>query len=977
MSTLNFQPIVLNINISYGAQLIMANIDPGIIRQIGDAIGKSIASEIGKSISSQMANQGNPERVGRGGNANGVSPNASGPTGRGDIKSVQELTKSVKLLKDRMGKIAGGTILGMGESKFLNALNLRQGLLDSFVADAKNIRDNEDSDSVYYKLAQKTIEYIEASGTKISALDDLPQAIERYRIKLHELSKSTDDASKLSDEFKSLISNIQNLKDASGNTVDLFEAFDDESKQVIMDIKTHGIEVDKTSDRYKNQVTVMGELSEVMKHSADIISETTKSVANNYETMMLNSRKQFMSAMKMVAVAGAAGVGQMINDAFRAYDYMTPVGAFNATAWDLKGTALSMGMSMRDLQMGMMQYRDVLRNEASILGRGVFDGDTIEQIQDMGHAFGLNGQEAFHFGMRMRETAMQLGISSEASRDSYRTMTDMYKETAKTMNMSVSEFGDFMNEISSDPAMAGIANVIRSQGGDLQSRLANEIKLRAQTNKLLGLSNEQIKEQIMLENAKKWAPITERYRADVGVQNLVKQLEKSTGMTLSDEAKEAMRIQAFDPAAMNDEQRKLFQEQVVPFLRAAPAAYNEEISKMSEGMNFNQQMGLARQAAIQKELIRQYSDMAGTTDYLAQSEAVLANMQKFIGESNFTNQDVINAMAGTLERTPDNEELFSRIDTALGKTEASPEAPGFIQKILEGLDFFTGIGVSGFGKAVGAFGGAVAIFAKTVLMNQLAQSALLGRMGFKGGGIMGWRKQGIGIIGGDLTKSIGKLGAVSKVAAVGGVAFLATEVAKMGHSFGTWLYSFEGVQLAIADGIDNLVEETKKKMKYLLMGPLAHFWDDEDKPSKSEEDQTASHRRNRLIDRLEAGRYTAGYNTLAEIKNLSNKQLENVQRELVRYRKEQLEKAELVEQEGSTGKSQTQLLEEQNEILREQTGNTDKLVKAEQKKEEERQGAKKRISDQLAAAEAAAAGWKDMTGSAISNAEADYGLQWG
>jgi hypothetical protein len=595
----------------------------------------------------------------------------------------------------------------------------------------------------------------------------------------------------------------------------------------------------------------------------------------------------------------------------------------------------------------------------------------------MGNSIGLTGTEAFNFGMRMRETSTRLGMSAQASEDSYTTMLDFYKQGALAMNMSVSEFGDYMNELSSDPAFVGLSNVIRSQGGDVQTALANEIKLRARTNRLLGLSNEQIKEQIMLENAKRWAPITERYQSEIQGNLLVNQLEKMSGLDLSPEAEAAFKQFNFDPKMMSEAQRELMAKEVRPFLVTAQGMYNEGLVKASAEMTREQALAFSRRQAVPQELVRLFATGSGMMEYIQQSEVVMANLEKVITGTTFTKEDVLNAISGGMERNTQNAELFDRIDKVMGlgaeEQAETKKSSANVEKVVKTMDLFRGAVMGGLTKILGGTIAIIGILTKGMLLRRLGANSLRGiGTGIFGGaqttggvaGNLANASKGAKSLGGSLSRLskgiIGKGGFLLAATAAGGAMW------DLGHAFGSGLYEFSLVQNAIANFADSMAWIVNK------FKGLFGFGDDKEPPTIDE--SAAEARRNRLLMRLEQGRFTAGYKTAAEIQKMTVSELAKAQKEIIDHAAKKAAEAEVTESTSSSGRTLIEVQEESNQLMREQNANTKELVHHERDKREESRNGRARIDEARRAAVASAVGYKESVRSIRDAANQDYSL---
>lgn len=401
--------------------------------------------------------------------------------------------------------------------------------------------------------------------------------------------------------------------------------------------------------------------------------------------------------------------------------------------------AATMGMSNKELLTGMMVYRDTLRKMASEQGINFEDLD-IEQLQDMGKKYAISGEEAFHYGLRMKEATQLLALGSKANLEH---MSDLYANSARLLNMTVDEFGEQFSEMANDPGLVAFMNIMKGTGPNMQATLAKELTTRIKVNKVLGQSNDHMKERMRLEAGNKFGGIEAFIKRQVGTSMEMDLLSDVTGIDFTEED---MRLGGMNRADMTSAEANTWEtsgrvKYETAYADAArkhtEALENASATLMADGTVVTVE---AARDAINQEYrgvmtileaargIHGQASVAETAD--AKYNTVVALLSGTTLEGKAT--EVINDMMDWTDiRGSVGDSIADKLETTLGFNETRIEASGTRQTALGVAENASGIVQSGIGKVLAGIVITLGnILAQNVLTNMiLSKNTLKGAFG--------------------------------------------------------------------------------------------------------------------------------------------------------------------------------------------------------------------------------------------------------
>lgn len=799
------------------------------LKDLAEKFGKTLADATIKRMMTAGAignmNKPETERKGRGGDSNGLLP-GDAPD---DKKFNTEYKRSIDRLTDSLNKSRESIIKRTFSSakefakiptKFLSG----ERKLDKITKDASEFGSYQND--MFKDIIDRTVEYIRKPNTDFSVISDQINALDEYNKKLHEYASNDEITKAQADELKALRQQIYNHK----ISVDLFKGLTSAQITAIKSIESKGF---KSTDpkKIKAASDALGALSTSAHDSSTSIKTVTKSVADNMNAMSDAMSDRAKQIVRISAASFGAGMVQWFNDTVFQYQ--------SSISEQFKVDAIRMGMSHRELQHGILEFRDVLRAESVAQSLdSLYDVD-MTKIQELGKTFGYINDEAFKFGMQMKQSAQQIGLGADFSPDK---MSLFYADAAKTLNMTAGEFGEYFNALSKDANFVGFVNTLRTTGDNVTDVLTAEIKNRIRMNKLLGLGNEELQNRINLENEKKWQPLAEKYKQSFGIELLMGQFEQELGLAFSDREKKLMKMYFKDPAMLTAKEREEISGPLQALL-AAPAAQIEKYNKMYQAepdldkrnLIFDQMKGM------QLEITKVFGDLAGKTGFdLAASENAVAMASKLnMGVLEYAKNLAL------MENAP--KEFLDAVRKITGETE-KPKGKGIDG--LEGIDGFlindatisaiqeihetiVGTAQSGVAKTGLGIAGGIASMGWDILQMRMMHNLVSGKGVFTGmfskagwfgaiSDLVGGTKAAVGSIGGFgktvgsiATGPISKLGLVATNAAAALAGLAAWEAGKV---FGDFIYQNAKDKDWFIDSIDSYMDLGYRQMINFVTG---------------------------------------------------------------------------------------------------------------------------------------------------------------
>jgi hypothetical protein len=689
------------------------------IQQVLAAFAKSLDEAAKKHFTAfAAARTDTGERKGRGGDSNRLLPGESGiPLRREFDKSIKQLS----FILDRASK----NVFQKSYEDINSALEITRGfftrtgrfkkIFDRLLEDADAYA--EQQSGMYRDIADSTMKYIRGSGTDMRKIKGTIDALDNYNKKLHEYVKDNTLSKEKAKELKLLREQLKQRE----ISIDILADADEETRKIVDKLEQGFATL--TDKEFKDYSEGLQGLSSATKKAADVIINLSGSVSENFLRMQENISSRMSYVLKGSAVALGYGFSQMYNDAL--FRYQASINE------DMKGRAITLGMSHRELQEVTLDYRDVLRRMAAETDKGIYSID-LNAVQDIGKTFGMIGEEGLRFGLTMRESAQLLGMGKDFDSEK---MEVFFSDAAKTLNMNVQEFSNYFNEMSKDSNFVSFINNLRVTGDNITKVLGAEVTKRIQMNKLLGLSNEFLQRRISLEQSKKWQTVTERYRSRIGTNILISDLEKQLDMELTQAQKVLLEKYAFDATLLTSAQRKDVQGPLYAVLMAPAVMIQEMQEKLERGeISDAEYSSFANNVALIKHRLLSFGQMTDLMWDPETSEKMVAAARNF----GLKPIEIMQAVSKDMDKLPPD--LKKQFETIMGIPEA---AMGKGPKELTGLDGLifndptitfvgeltekvTGVVSSGIVKAfLGALGG-VANLSFQMAMMKMMHNFLIG-----------------------------------------------------------------------------------------------------------------------------------------------------------------------------------------------------------------------------------------------------------
>lgn len=679
-----------------------------LFKKFGKDFGEAAAKHMAANMSTKQS--GYQETASRGSK---MVTDPSLPKGGGEMGASSDIDEAVR-------KVAGdiqqrsrsiGTKFKESVFKAFKGIDeLRSDGITKFFG--KKLLANVVEDTKAYALTQRKyhrdmidsmVEYTEKDGTRIEALSSTTNKLQEINKTLHAVSNSETGINGIQDIFTKL----NTVGEDGVKLATILNQLDDKHKETLERLnsgkeKLAARPTDKSSAAHKRkyaaQQAAFAELSQATESTADVLAEAGSRITRNMEENLAAHKSRMRTLAKGVALAGGAGIRTHLEDSLRTYNLNLRDTFHRASA--------QLGMAHSEVQRGLVDYKDTLRTEALSHGGDVLGEqgiDTVKQIADIGEVFGLIGTEGFHFGMRLRESTKLIGLA----RPDPIVMRNFYQDAANSLNMSVTEFGEYFNDLSKDPAFASFANSIRSVGGNAQKAMVAEMKSRIKMNKILGLSNENLREQLNLENAKKWGPLADRYKSASGVDALIGIYEKKAGISVDKKDRDLLKIYAKTPELVRGKDRERV-DQLKANFALAPGIIIDGFQKRIDNAMARGDMGEASRIQTEyahvMQVVRTYgTELAGKEFYDPEK------IDKAMAYQAGNDIDVRELLREINSGTMDSGVLAEKLKVIYGGTEElDKEGPTGTTKVyMEGKEMVIGYAQSALGQAIGGVTGAL------------------------------------------------------------------------------------------------------------------------------------------------------------------------------------------------------------------------------------------------------------------------------
>lgn len=662
----------------------MLNIGKKELKDLAEAFAGHLADEFNKKVGfgGKKFNPGS----GRGGNANSLQPDD--PQGymnsSGSIKATKTLTKSLdslvlELSKQRMFGNRTKTAESMrpGSTTRTASNNFDLSLLDRIIPSriinrkkeeaidnlTKNAAELVDKNNGPFKdLAKKTLDYIRNPNTDLKKLDEVTNDIDDLRRSLHQLHKTGNLNNRTLTMFADQMALIT---DHSDEQIDIFGALSKETQELIKSIREGKTTFDQANDKH---VGAVAEISSALENAGNSISEVSMSVSENMQKMIDDIHDRWKTARIAFIASLSFGAVQFAKDITSQYNTLMPR---NFWVENLLGNT---GLSTEDVFVGISQYRQTLREAAIRNGVDFYDyiGGMLRDGsgQDLGESIGLSGEAAWQFTLKLRDSVRNLGLA--ASPSSYAAMLEFYKDSALLLGKTTEEFAEEFSNLASDPLMISMVNNLLYQGEKANEAFKKEMTSRMRMNKLLGMTNEQLMEQIRLEQKQSYLPLEQKIRESIGKQLLA----QSLNMNLSTRQREIL-----DRGTMSGRNALTPNERAIYDTLKAEMNLREVEMRMGENDYVRGSPGLNRDAQVAgaRELRRHFMDMAGS--FTTQEEGNLIERQvRALEEMGLSRNTVFQKLRGTMDLTADEKAI---IDKLTGEAAERPPDDGWRSNIKD------------------------------------------------------------------------------------------------------------------------------------------------------------------------------------------------------------------------------------------------------------------------------------------------------
>lgn len=704
--------------------------------KIAELIIKGLEKYAGKSsaAASAAASEKKYEEVkGRGGSLDKDPINKGGT-----IANAVVFRKNVEQASKHFSMSMGQTSIEFAKKIFHPFRSLKESKMRTILGGTEDIA--AQLSGLQQELAQSLIDYVKDTGTDLSNFTKGTDQLNAFSESLFNITKDEEIAA---GALNDVIDGLKNFEDSAGNVHNIFESLPQHIQNTINTINTEGMhrsklnkDDEKAVKLYNEKKEALRELTGVINESADTIVQVGNEMAHNIDRMSQEVKKNIFFYGKMAASATAVSVFQYVEDSI--FRFQSALGdTYNMAA-------LALGTSHRQIQEGIIQYKDVLRMDSLQTGQGMYTSGTeeaIKHIANLGERFNLIGTEAFQFGMQLRESARLTGLSANLNEKS---MLSFYDKMSTSLNMTIMEFGDFFNSLAHDSSFVSFANSMSIYGNRAQDALEEEITRRARMNKILGLSNDALRERLALENAKRWAPITEKYRSRIGASMLIGKYEEFLGVSLDKQQKSILSQYMMAPQSLDAEQSKIFESTIRPLLTLGPELVQQKINEMIKAAPESQKDALTQQLSVFQHLIGTFGGMGGELAFpVGQSAQALAQFNNIAQEYGKSQEDTLKDMVSGVAQIPGSE-LSDLFKVVSGESEATnEELLKANEKLGKGLEIYSdirellqGMALSVPGKLLAAAGSIGGGLLKSAFDAYFLRGVLTGSwgMGMKGAG---------------------------------------------------------------------------------------------------------------------------------------------------------------------------------------------------------------------------------------------------
>lgn len=412
--------------------------------------------------------------------------------------------------------------------------------------------------------------------------------------KKDELSQLEKELSGLNDALAAVSFNNAKYKQDYDIFLKEFEEIQKKHFNILGNINLEELKYEKveklTVEKRKQLLTeIMGAMNGI-KAGAGNFSDSL----GNYSNIFKDAKAQFKNALlSFVKTTVIVGGRQIIED-------------YNATKrYNLRdtgyGKAFGMGMSQAELATLVGQNKTFLR----VMGKGnemspVQTGQ-LSDLQNAAKMFGVYGKDAAELTARFGSLQLELGQSVNPR--AIKSQMEDFKKLSDVTDMTVEQLQDFYTELNQSGYISSLNSKYASKSEEERQKAVNsEIEQRYKLNKVLGYSNEYLKQQIQLQNNAKYANIEQRAREYMGSELLLSTYKDISGEQLSGKQAELLKLAATrNTAGLSADEQK----QAAALLQKAQIAMQQTLENTQLEMGKKVSAGGAMDFALNLDKISQ------------------------------------------------------------------------------------------------------------------------------------------------------------------------------------------------------------------------------------------------------------------------------------------------------------------------------------------------------------------------------------
>lgn len=508
--------------------------------------------------SSKMARGTNETRYSRGGNSNGIGYNKS---------AVADTSEKLQKSMEKTAKVSDAVVDSL---KRLTKFNYIFG--ESIKDSVTRINDSHKKHTEATKrITKSVVEMADAFGLGSKKLNVQMQSTVKYTETINRLNKLSMDKLAIEkalidrakeekllrrltaarqkeerDAVEARIEGLNELINTQGRVNDEMDALTYDLKGMSGRIIENSVAFEHLSDGTKDviksntfmklsvgeQTKVMEELNKASNDFLATFAELNRDAIKNNE-LQKKKMDSFLSAM---ATTGKA-MGGVVSSGIENYRLQRQ----NNVRESNYISAGKMGMSDGDLSKLLGANADIIRGATGQANIGAIttNGTMKSAHSIIEQEYGESGAEG---GARYMQTLGALQNAGISTRNAATVNSHISRMglSAERVGMSKGGMADFMADLASSGNLAAMNSQYRGLSPEAQQKaMVSEVELRLKNNKLLGMNNDQMKEQIAAQRSKQMGGLDEHIRGLIGAKMFASK-RKQQGSVLSAEDQNIM-----------------------------------------------------------------------------------------------------------------------------------------------------------------------------------------------------------------------------------------------------------------------------------------------------------------------------------------------------------------------------------------------------------------------------------------------------